>query len=1604
MGKDQELIEAARSGNYPVCEKILSAKPKKAGPFASLRRPNAGINSRDSSGYTALHYASLNGHKHIVELLLSYEASCNSADDKGSSPLHLASWAGFIEIVVLLLTHGPSIANVNLTNSDQETSLHCASQHGHVGVVRILLEHGADPNIKNSKDETALDLASLYGRIETVDTLLSSHPELISHFTAYGGTIYSHTPLHLASRNGHREVVGMILNAGFDVNVRTNRGTALTEAAVCGKVDVVKCLLRADINLELRDHHDKSVLEIMDELKTPVSKEIIHIILEHMGLTRRAPPGTLPIHASQQLTLVPDRGTSIAGSPYDNVSITQSLESYSMDLDLSATSSTTQSHPHWMGTLGGVSAMSVDAAILPSSQLRPKGAKSVEDMVDRRISALSSTSGYSDCTSATLQGARSIGSSLFSGDETITPQVLLNTDDETDDRTSISSAESVSSAPTTTEKKNTTLTRDTDATKAIVSANAMQKVPPPTAPKPILPAKPALLRAGLKPVKIPKVDSKLSKPSTGAVPPPLPQKPPRKSVASSPTSSARDSWSSEKGVESCQEAEDSSAGELSFVSKHHQGSSSYYSGSKSFDELDDILCERDRPVRKSSSRRKNRARAQSSALGIQGGLAQGQGVKDYCHYHRKCAEQEEIELRNKTEGDSRTLPVSRHSCDELMTRSFHGTEPGGGGGDEASDSSSHVSSSECQRCLLNKMTNRTLSLDCDEVWLSAQQHRGRFISQRQYKRKIKREAPSYVTLERKRSGDKKTRRRGPTSELPLLEAESASTNPNPPPQASKQQPQASEEMKMTMVSKTTFKLRSWEGSELNPIDPNDLDLELMEIPLSPTHFEQPGTPDHEPPSPFEAEREIQRVLDQIRVEAKRMKHCKSTSMDDCYLRPLDSNGTWPTICSDLSVDQFTQTEQRSPPSGSYNSKAQGGVSSLHSNEAIQTQGMPDNGVEIRSKPIIQGQAQLAVELNQHRQSGTTHNCHDLNQGLPSSSEAMELETTRDESQPEVDKSGLSIFSPFDEKEEWKKISLIIDQFGSDIGQDIKESTTPQNSPNVELPTEKRKEGQSGLGRTRLGGPIVAVSSSLSDWLRVNGLEKFEKNFMDHGFDHLDFIGPDLIRAEELKAMGIKDQGDIMRIERAIQKNRLMEHSDILSNWTNFEDWLCRLSLEIYVSNFETNFFTSKERIQSIWDDELTSILEIEKIGHRRRILLSVAGTSKLSERNFTKVPNVDQPEEMDISDSNGQVNLNPMSSSTSEVSVNPAKSLSSKEMDLSQGPVPKAKTERNPIPPPTPPKPRLGAAVSSPTHQGSGNGNGNTLGRGTSRKKKSAPLPPTNLAGKDEGVMEQSKERVKRNKSSGNLLEEKGYLTYKVKYFGKKVVKDFKGIDSTKSAIDTSKKAKPGSSHGPRTRFIILSEKWIKILKRDGKELVAKHDVSSICCVVQDATDPSYFGYITTDGNNGTGEGGTKYSHVFATGCKGKTFEILMVVCEGFTNAVAKTKSFHQDALTSATSPSSPTSGSISVSSRFRSDQIVSRMKLFFQGSSGQQTSQQQGLTRRDKSPSRKDGARRKRGGSVDNLLDDLDEPLSKESKKKSLSSKNLSMDGQLEEVKITSV
>ena len=60
------------------------------------------------------------------------------------------------------------------------------------------------------------------------------------------------------------------------------------------------------------------------------------------------------------------------------------------------------------------------------------------------------------------------------------------------------------------------------------------------------------------------------------------------------------------------------------------------------------------------------------------------------------------------------------------------------------------------------------------------------------------------------------------------------------------------------------------------------------------------------------------------------------------------------------------------------------------------------------------------------------------------SEAEPPSTGPAQQQQQQQQQSLAILSPFDEKEEWHKISKIIDSFGTDIGTDVKDSTTPNN--------------------------------------------------------------------------------------------------------------------------------------------------------------------------------------------------------------------------------------------------------------------------------------------------------------------------------------------------------------------------------------------------------------------------------------------------------------------------------------------------------------------------------------------------------------------------------
>lgn len=157
----------------------------------------------------------------------------------------------------------------------------------------------------NNRGERPLDLAAQYGRLQVVQMLIRAHPELLLPFnkdyddeqfsdtdSGCSRTILTHSPLHLASRNGHKNVVEILLAAGVDVNLLTTSGTALHEAALCGKDTVVKALLDFGADLNVTDSEGRTALDLLKQFPPHVTKGIISVINSKSpsSITKWKPP------------------------------------------------------------------------------------------------------------------------------------------------------------------------------------------------------------------------------------------------------------------------------------------------------------------------------------------------------------------------------------------------------------------------------------------------------------------------------------------------------------------------------------------------------------------------------------------------------------------------------------------------------------------------------------------------------------------------------------------------------------------------------------------------------------------------------------------------------------------------------------------------------------------------------------------------------------------------------------------------------------------------------------------------------------------------------------------------------------------------------------------------------------------------------------------------------------------------------------------------------------------------------------------------------------------------------------------------------------------
>ncbi|XP_073699294.1 caskin-2 isoform X2 [Garra rufa] len=303
MGKEQDLLQAVKNGDLATTQKLLAkVKASKSKLLGSTKRLN--INYQDPDGFSALHHAALTGTTELLSLLLEAQAVVDIKDSNGMRPLHYAAWQGKADSVLMLLRSG---AAVNNASHDGQIPLHLAAQYGHYEVSEMLLQHQSNPCILNKAKKTPLDLACEFGRVKVAQLLLSSNmvASLLEGDRKDGSDSNCNTPLHLAARNGHKDVIRLLLKAGIDINRTTKAGTALHEAALYGKTEVVRLLLDNGIDVNIRNTYNQTALDIVNQFTAcHASKDIKQLLREATGVLQvRALKDFWNLHDPTALTI-----------------------------------------------------------------------------------------------------------------------------------------------------------------------------------------------------------------------------------------------------------------------------------------------------------------------------------------------------------------------------------------------------------------------------------------------------------------------------------------------------------------------------------------------------------------------------------------------------------------------------------------------------------------------------------------------------------------------------------------------------------------------------------------------------------------------------------------------------------------------------------------------------------------------------------------------------------------------------------------------------------------------------------------------------------------------------------------------------------------------------------------------------------------------------------------------------------------------------------------------------------------------------------------------------------------------------------------------------
>jgi ankyrin repeat protein len=225
------------------------------------------VQAADSALITAVK----GGYLTNVRRLLEQGVAVNTSETDGSTALHWAVESDNPEITRLLLKAG---ADAKRANRYGMTPLHLAAVNGNAAVMRDLLEAGANPNAALPEGETVLMTAARTGSAEAVTLLLDRGADVNAQDRWYG-----ESALAWAAAQDHGEVVRILLARGAPVNSRstlqktTNRRagqnilslgnwTPLMYAARENALDAGRALVKGGADLNLTDPDGATALAI----------------------------------------------------------------------------------------------------------------------------------------------------------------------------------------------------------------------------------------------------------------------------------------------------------------------------------------------------------------------------------------------------------------------------------------------------------------------------------------------------------------------------------------------------------------------------------------------------------------------------------------------------------------------------------------------------------------------------------------------------------------------------------------------------------------------------------------------------------------------------------------------------------------------------------------------------------------------------------------------------------------------------------------------------------------------------------------------------------------------------------------------------------------------------------------------------------------------------------------------------------------------------------------------------------------------------------------------------------------------------------------------